>query len=156
MAYFTRPEEVLQAFIELFDANKGLLGIAYVAAQEENLLPEYPAIDVSMGTTLRQDHGTQRFLVLWNMSFWVYHANFEGTHRRRSIEEMQTITNIVQFLHRRENRALNDGSEDRLIGGSGIVRQEIPGVTTPYHSSGRVMTTRLLWEGQSQVNYQDS
>lgn len=156
MAYFSRPEELLRTFLELFDANKGLLGLRYVATQEENLISEYPAIDCAMGASTREFHGTQRFLVTWNASFWIYHANFEGTHRRRSIEEMNLCTNVVQFLHLPEQRDLRDetGSE-RIIMGSGYITNEIPGVTTR-NTGQRVLTTRLVWTGQSIVNFGDS
>lgn len=158
MAMYSRPEELLKRFVELFKSNQGLLGIAYVATQEENLIPEYPALQVSMGDVLREDHGTQRFLLTFEASFWVYHANFESTRATRNIEDMELATGIVRFLHLPDNRALREGGisgENRLIGGSGRIVREIPGVV--FRDVGtRIVTTRLLWLGQTQVNYQDS
>lgn len=158
MAMYSRPEELLKRFVELLKANQGLLGIAYVATQEESLLPEYPALQVSMGDVLREDHGTQRFLVTFEASFWVYHANYESTRAVRNIEDMELATKVVRFLHEPDNRALREGGiagENKLIGGSGRIVREIPGFV--FREAGsRIVTTRLLWAGQSQVNYQDS
>jgi hypothetical protein len=157
MAYYSRPEELLVEFTDRLNAEKGLLGIRYVATQDENLLPEYPALQVSMGPVVREDHGTQRFLLTFEMSFWIYHANFEATHATRTIEDMELTTNVVRFLHLPENRALYSerDSENKIVGGSGRVSQEIPGATTR-ETGARVITTRLIWHGQSQVNYADS
>lgn len=157
MAMYSRPEELLEAFRELFNTQKGILGFAYVATQEEKLIPEYPAIDISQGPVLREDHGTQRFLLTFETSFWIYHANLEGTPTERSIEDMKLATKVVQFLHQPNNRALRetDVSENKLIGGSGRVVQEIPGFVSSSPNQA-IITTRLIWRGQSQVNYGDS
>lgn len=155
MAMYSRPEELLKDFRERFEAQKGLLGFVFVATQDENLLPEYPAIQISVGSVTREDHGTQRFLLTFEMSFWIYHANLESTHATRTIEDMELATNVVRYLHQRDVRALNDGTEDKLIGGSGRIVQEEPGLTLR-ESGSRVVTTRLIWNGQSQVNYGDS
>jgi len=157
MAMYSRPEELLEHFRELFHAQKGILGFAYVATQEENLIPEYPALDISQGPVLREDHGTQRFLLTFEMSFWVYHASLEGTPTERSIEDMKLATKVVRYLHLPDNRALRTSivAENKLIGGSGRVVQEIPGFTVPTVGIS-IKTTRLIWRGQSQVNYEDS
>lgn len=152
---YSRPEEVLKDFKERFTAHAGLLGFRYVATQEENLIPEYPAMQISMGGLTREDHGTQRFLLTFEASFWIYHANFESTHATRNIEDMELATAVVRFLHQRELRALNNGTEDKLIGGSGRVVLEQPGLINR-EIGARIVTTRLGWMGLSQVNYGDS
>lgn len=157
MAQYSRPEELLVAFKRLFEVQKGTLGFQYVATQDENLLPEYPALQIAVGGVTREDHGTQRFLLTFEMSFWIFHANFEATHATRTIEDMELATNVVRFLHLPNNRALreSDLSEDKIVGGSGRVVSEEPGLTARANGSG-VVTTRLVWNGQSQVNYGDS
>lgn len=158
MAYYSRPEELLKRFVELFKLNQGMLDIKYVATQEESLIPEYPALQISMGDVLREDHGTQRFLLTFEASFWIYHANYESTRAVRNIEDMELATKVVRFLHVSDNRALREGGiagENKLIGGSGRVVREIPGFV--FREAGaRIVTTRLMWTGQTQVNYQDS
>lgn len=156
MAYYSRPEELLRAFVDLFQTHKDLLGFNYVATQDENLIPEYPAIQITMGTVDREDHGTQRFLLTFEATLWIYHANFEATHAARNLEDMELATAVVRFLHQKKNRALNDGEEDKLIGGSGRIVQEVPGVTIGGATNSRIVTTRLVWQGLSQVNYEDS
>lgn len=157
MAFYTRPEEVLQEFKDRFEANKGLLGFSYVATQDEILLPEYPALQISVGRLARQDHGTQRFEVTFEGTFWIFHANFETTHQARSIEDMKLATNVVKFLHLPENRSLYsiEDAENKLIGGSGYVVNELPGMTLQ-ENGGRIVTTSLVWNGRSLVNYADS
>lgn len=155
---YSRPEELLKHFIELFKSNQGLLGLAYIATQEENLIPEYPALQVQMGEVAREDHGTQRFLVTFEASFWIYHANYESTRAVRNVEDMELATKVVHFLHELDNRALRTGGitgENKLLGGSGRVQREVPGFV--FREAGsRIVTTRLMWVGASQVNYEDS
>ena len=155
--FYSRPEEVLQDFKDRFEANKGLLGFKYVATQDENLLPEYPALQIAMGRVAREDHGTQRFLVQFEATFWVFHANMESTHQDRNIEDMELATNVVRFLHLPENRALYSvqDAENKLIGGSGMVVGELPGMTLT-EKGGSIVTTSLVWNGRSLVNYEDS
>jgi hypothetical protein len=110
-----------------------------------------------MGGVSRQDHGTQRFLLTFEASFWIYHASLESDHATRTIEDMKLATAVVKFLHLPNNRALRetDTSESKLISGSGRVVLEQPGITNTGTGAG-VITTRLGWMGQSQVNYGDS
>src|SRR3970282_2195430 len=110
MAMYSRPEELLKRFVELPKKNQGLLGIQYVATQDENLMPEYPALQVSMGDLMREDHGTQRFLLTFEASFWIYHANYESTRAIRNIEDMEWATGVVRFLQPPNNRVLREGS----------------------------------------------
>lgn len=157
MAMYSRPEELLEAFRELFTAHGEILGFAYIATQEETLIPEYPALQMTMGGLTREDHGTQRFLLTFEASFWVYHASLESDHATRTLEDMKLATKVVQFLHLPNNRALRefDASENKLIGGSGRVVLEQPGLINTGVGAG-VITTRLGWMGMSQVNYEDS
>lgn len=147
MKHYSRPEEVLNHFYNLFLAQKGMLGLAYIATQDEDIIPEYPALAITVGSLTREDHGTQRFLVTFNASFWIYHANLDATHRQRTLEDMELTTRVVRFLHLPNNRRL-DG---RLITGSGRVTEEVPGIL-----GGKVVATRLAWVGQAQVLYEDS
>src|SRR5574337_1798410 len=122
MSMYSRPEEVLQHFETLFDSQKGLLGLSFGALQDENLITEYPAIEIAIGPVSRQDHGTQQFQVIWTVNFWVYHANFESTHRGRAIEDMEIATNVVRYLHTPENRRLEtEDGVPHLLTGSGRV-----------------------------------
>ena len=154
MAYYSRPEEVLKRFREIFTARGESLGIKYIAIQDENLRPEYPALEISAGPLLRDIQTTHKFGVIFEMSFWIYHANFESTHASRTIEDMELATNIVRFLHQPGIRTLEDDSDpgpnkNKII--FGYVVQETPGVI-----ARAIVATRLVWRGQSEVSFNDS
>lgn len=158
MAYYSRPEEILKRFRSIFEANKSRLEIKYVALQNENLIPEYPALELVQGPMRREIHGTQKFLLTFEVSFWIYHANFESGHAYRSIEDMELTTNVVRFLHEPDMRKLLDETEpgpnqSKII--FAHVAQEISGVIARPQRSG-IITTRLVWIGQSEVNFNDS
>jgi len=155
VAYYTRPEEVHKRFIEEFNANGARLGFAYIAVQQENLITEYPALDLSSGPVLRDIQTTHQFGVLFEMSIWVYHAKIESTHARRSIEDMELATRVVNFLHTPNMRVLLDPSDpgpnqQKII--FGYVTQELPGIIGR-ERGGSIMTTRLVWNGQSEGNF---
>lgn len=158
MAYFSRPEELLKYFHVLFESNKEKLGFNYVAIQDEQLLPEYPVVKIITGPALREIHGTQKYLVTFEVSFWIYHANYESTHASRSVEDMELATKVVQFLHQPGIRTLvdensNESNPNQII--FGFVTQEIPGLIARADRSG-IVVTRLVWQGQSEVNFNDA
>lgn len=158
MAYYSRPDEVLKRFRDIFEANKSKLRLNYVAIQDENLRPEYPVLEISTGPVLREIHGTQKYLVTFEVSFWIYHANFESTHANRSVEDMELATDVVRFLHQPDIRTLVDESapgpnQNKII--FGFVSQEVPGIIARSARSG-VIVTRLVWIGQTEVNFDDA
>lgn len=160
MAYFTRPEEVLVRLIDLFNESAALLGIRYVATQEESQIPEYPCIQVASEPLIREVHGTYTFQHTFVFAIWVYHANLEISQAKRTIEDMQLATRVVQFLHRPDVRMLRDDAnaigafgtgEDRLI--FSYVSLETPGMVRPGGSTA-IVTTRLLWLGEAQERFE--
>jgi len=158
MAYWSRPEEVLKDFETRFRARQEEFGFNFVGLQDENLLTEYPALTINQGPVLREIHGTQKYLVVFEVSFWIYHANYESTHAKRSIEDMELATNIVRYLHSPGVRTLQDDANpdpnpNRII--FGFVSQEIPGRIAREGRSG-VIVTRLIWNGEVEVNFNDA
>lgn len=149
--YYTRPEEVLVRLIELFETAKGILGLRYVATQEESMIPEYPCIQIASEPILREIHGTYTFQHTFVFVLWVYHANMEVGLAKRTIEDMQLATSVVEFLHRPDVRLLRDDAaahgaygtaQDRLI--HSYVSLESPGMIA-FDKTSRIVTTRLLW-----------
>jgi hypothetical protein len=162
MAYYTRPEEILERLTDFFKTNSGLLGLKYVATQEESLIPEYPCIQIASEPLLREVHGTYTFEHTFAFVLWVYHANLEVAFARRTIEDMQLATRIVQTLHRPDVRVLResakatgdfDAGEDKLI--FSYVSLETPGTIEPRTGGGSVIvTTRLLWLAEAQERFE--
>lgn len=147
MAYYSRPEEVVEAFRTLFNAHKEQLGFAYVALNDEVLIPEYPALLITTDQMERVIHAMQQFEVTFNLTFWVYHAQLSDSHQQRTIDDMKLATGVVQFIHM--NRTLSG----RLI--FSFVDSELPGFTAT-ETGPNIITTRLGWNGKSVVNYSDS
>lgn len=160
MAYYTRSEEVLVRLKELCEMAAPLCGIRYIATQEETLIPEYPCIQIASEPLLREIHGTYTFEHTFVFVLWVYHANLRVGHAKRTIEDMQLATRIVQFLHRPDVRHLRDDAaaegpfgtdDDRLI--FSYVSMETPGMIQRPESEA-IITTRLLWLGIGQERFE--
>lgn len=154
MAYYTRPEEVYDHFLNLFNAHREELGFSQIVGADENLLTEFPVLEVSIGPMGRSFHGTHTFLVAFSATFWVYHANYEVGHTQRTLEDMELATSVVKFVHQPKNRRLELDGEAKLITGSGYIAQEVPGFAIADRK--RILATRLTWQGLSEVRFQDS
>lgn len=137
---FTRPEEVTEYFRGDLEANANLLGLEYVGAYGEKLLPGYPAVVVSAGPLDKEVHGTHTYIITLRCFIYVYHAAMALTHASRSLEDLKLATTIVDFLER-----------DLTLGGEiihGHVASELPGASQiNSRKSDIVISTRLGWEG---------
>jgi hypothetical protein len=142
--------EVLDFIYDLLDNKKADLGIKYIARIDENLIPEYPAVLVNLAPITRELHATQMFRVVWNITIWVFHAELTVGKAIRSKEDIELATNIRKLLH--EHRTL-DG---HIV--HGYVNGEFPGETTRVvgTKTSSIVTTRLSWEGENRVRFQDS
>lgn len=133
------------------DNNKAALGIKYVARQDDRLLPEYPAILLTMERPLtREEHATRIFKVTFYIDIWVFHAQLTESRSVRSLADIALATSVRKFVH-----------SDRTLEGHiifGFVDGEFPGITARQIGvkSLRVMTTRLSWSGQNRVPYEAS
>jgi hypothetical protein len=141
---FTRNEEVLDYLHDLVDANKDTLGLKFVGYGTENLLPSYPAIDVTAGRAVREIHATGQFKVTFELNLWVYHADLAASHAVRTKDDLVLVTGIVQLIHQ---HLTADGN---LI--FSYVHDEDPGITARGRSGG-VVTTRLGWTGEARIPF---
>jgi hypothetical protein len=145
--------DILQPFdyiVDLLDSNKAQLGLRYIAQNDENLIPQYPAVLVQTDRVAREFHATQQFLVRFFIDLWVFHAELSSSAAVRSRKDIELAQAIRKLLH-----------TDRSLGGHivhGFVSGEHPGVVARVIDSNMVgiVTTRLTWEGENRVNYQDS
>lgn len=138
----------------------GVLGLRYIATQEEGLIPEYPAIQIASEPLIRDVHGTYTFENTFVFVLWVYHANLEVGHARRTIEDMQLASSIVQFMHRPDVRVLRDDAAVQGLPGTGndrlifsYISLETPGMVLPENGPG-VIVTRLLWIATTQERFE--
>jgi hypothetical protein len=146
MTAFKRAEDVLDYLSDLFTTNKDALGLQFIGYGTQNLIPGYPAIDITSAATVREIHTTQYFLVRFEFNIWVYHANLQVGHAIRTKEDLEIVTKIVNLLH----ADLTQG--DRAI--FSFVHDEDPGLTTK--QSGTIVTTRLGWTAESRIRFSES
>lgn len=145
--------DILQPFdyiVQMLKDNMPALGIEYVAGNDEELFPVYPAILVQTDRTDREIHTTNMFRVEFHLNLWVFHAKLTVDTATRSREDIQLATNVRKLLH-----------SDRTLGGHiihGFVDGEFPGISARVSDTGQtgVVTTRLTWAGQNRVLFQDS
>jgi hypothetical protein len=154
VSYFSRPEEVLVEWRDRLEANKGLLGLTSVILGEGDLLMEYPCCQIVGDPVTRSWASTQYFQVFFQAAIWVYHASLEDSHMQRTIDDMILATRVVRFMHEEDNRHLRDeAGNNRLI--FSYVLNELPGRIRRVGSPD-IITTRILWQGESRITLTDS
>lgn len=124
------------------------LGLEYVAQNDEELLPAYPAVLVQADRTERTRHTTGQFMVRFNIDLWVFHADISVGAATRSRKDIELATNIRKLLH-----------SDRTLGGhiiDSMVDGEFPGISARVANNVTIgiVTTRLTWNGQNRVPYE--
>jgi hypothetical protein len=150
---FTRPEDVLNYLHDLLEEQSEFLGLASVGYGTTNLVNGYPACIISSGTTLREIHATQQFLVTFEMNFWIYHADLDASHAQRTQEDLDLVTKIVKFLHSNYTAITPSQPLGQLVWSH--ISMEEPGVAQTRRSSA-VVSTRLVWTGESVVPFTES
>jgi hypothetical protein len=154
MSYLARPEDVLVEWKDRLEGAKGILGFRSVILGESDLLMEYPCCQIVGEPVTRNYVSTQYFQVLFQAALWVYHAALDDTHQQRTIDDMKLATKVVQFLHQEDNRHLRDETgANQLI--FSYVLNELPGRIRRVGSPD-IITTRLLWQGESRITFADS
>lgn len=145
-AQFTRPEEIVEHFKEDFEDNAGSLGIEFVGAYNERLIPRYPAVVVSAGGADKELHGTHTFLMRIRVFVYVYHAQMRLNDVKRSLEDLKLATSVMEFMER--DMTLGN----RIV--QGWIESEFPGARQIDASKGLVVvSTRLTWMGISERRF---
>ena len=143
---FTDVKECMDFMETLLQGEADDLGLKYVGYGDERLLPGYPAVVIQGEDTNRTLHATQKFLLTFRVSLWVYHAKLTVQHRVRTAEDMALAFAIRDLLH-----------EDKKFGMQLIfsyVEAEIPGVIRRGKNDA-IVGTRLAWMGTSLVGFQE-
>jgi len=143
--------EVFDFLYKLIDDNKATLGVKYVARLDEELLPEYPAVLLTLeGPTTRQQHATRVFKVEWHCDVWVFHAELTVGKAIRSRQDVELATNVRKLIHTKFTL------DDHII--FGFVDGEFPGraLRRVGGKQSTIVSTRLTWSGENRVLYQDS
>jgi hypothetical protein len=75
MPYFTEPEQLLDFVYALFNDDKAALGIQYVGYSDENILPKYPAVVVSIGVPVQRElYATRTFSLEFQLQLVTRHG----------------------------------------------------------------------------------
>jgi predicted S18 family serine protease len=143
MPYFTEPEQLLDFVYALFNDDKAALGIQYVGYSDENILPKYPAVVVSIGVPVQRElYATRTFSLEFQLQVIIYHARVTASHKTRTKEDMQIAARVRNKLH-----------TDYTLGGGvifGFVRSERPGVVANAKGQATVSTV-ITWSGSSRA-----
>ena len=145
--------DILQPFdhiIDVLEDNQAILGLRYIAQNEEELLPQFPALLVQTDATERELHATQQFMVRFHLDLWVFHNDLTVGKAVRSRQDIQLATDIRKLLH-----------SDRTLGGHIIhsfIDGEFPGISARVinNAVSTMVTTRMTWMGTNRVRFQDS
>lgn len=135
----TRIEDLTEFWLGEFEDHANELGFEFVGGYDEPLKTAYPALVIGAGNSSKEVHGTHTFLVQMNLDFYICHAEATETHRKRSLENLQQVTKVVDFLE--ADMTLGD----KII--FGYVLRERPGFVQP-----RTAPTKFLVS--TVINYQ--
>lgn len=143
MPYFTEAEQLLDYVYNLLNNDKVALGVKYVGYSDERVLPQYPALVVSIGVPVdRELYATGTFQLTWQLQVVIFHARVTASHKTRTKEDMQIAARVRNKLH-----------QDYKFGGGvifGFVRSERPGIVA--NDKGQaVVSTVLTWSGSSRA-----
>lgn len=145
--------DILQPFdwiVAKLKDNLAPLGLRYVAQNDEELIPEYPAVLVQADNTERIRHATQMFLVRFHLDLWVFHADLTSGAAVRSRKDIELATAIRKLLH------ADQSLEGHMV--QSFVDGEFPGISARIVGGNlsTIVTTRLTWQGENRVLHLDS
>ncbi len=141
---FTELFEPMDYLKDLLETNKGSLGLEFVGYGDEKLIPRYPAAIVVGSNFNRTLHGTMKFLLLMDITIWVYHAKMTISHQTRTKEDMLIVMEIRNLIH---TKYTMDGN---VI--FGYIQNETPGVIQRAKSDVLV-GTKVDWTGTSEAMF---
>lgn len=139
--YATEIRQILDYLDELFQINAGPLGITYIGYNDEDLLLEYPAIDVGGGNKIRDLNKTRRFRLAFSGDIFIYHGDASLNHKQRSQADLDLSTAVQRLF-----------LDDMSMGGrviSSWIQSENPGVVRR-PKGDFVIGTRLVWVATSE------
>jgi hypothetical protein len=139
-----RPEDVVEFFADFI--KKSNLPFEYVAKYNENLLPQYPAIQIMSGGFQKELHATHTFLLTLRADIYVMHAKLTESRATRSLNDLKLATQTVELIEK-----------DLTLGGrciAGWVETERPGAIPPRTAKGEaVISTLLMWRGTQEGRF---
>ncbi len=135
----SRLEDLTEFWLSTLELHADELGFNFVGGYDEKIVTDYPAIILGSGNTTKEVSGTHTFLIQHNLDMYIHHAEADATHRTRSLEMLQLVTSLVNFLE-----------ADYTLGEKiifGYVLSERPGLIQP-------RTTPSVFIVSTIINYQ--
>lgn len=144
----TTSWEIIDMMAERLEARSGPLGLKYVGAYDEQIVPQYPAVVIVPGPRAKDLHGLKTYEVVFQLYLYIYHANMNLTKRERSKADLQLVSNIEAELET-DLRWSDSTGASQIV--HGFVTHEEPGAMQPKaNKSTVVICTRLTWRALSQ------
>jgi hypothetical protein len=139
-----RPEELVEHLSDIIEDE--MTDFKFVSKYDENLIPDYPCVQIQPGDLSREYHSTHTFLIYLRAFIYIMHDKFTQTKRVRTEEELMLATKVVNFLN-----------SDITLGGKvidGFIESEVPTVIPPRTQGGDlVVSTRLGWIGKNEQRF---
>lgn len=143
--------DILQPFDylhDLLDDNKATLGLRYIAQNDEQLIPQYPAVLLQTDRSVTEQHATRVFRREFYLDLFVFHAELTQNRAVRSRGDIELATDIRKLIHSKYDM---DG---HII--FGFIDGEFPGTSARIFNERltSILTTRLTWMGENRVPYE--
>lgn len=136
---FTRLDDVVQYWKDIFDENADKLGLNNVMTYDEILITDYPCVLISPSPEQKVVHGTNTFLYTWRVFFYVFHADISVDRMQRNKADVQLAQRISDFIETDFTLA------DQVI--FGYVETKMAGAVPAFvtNRGNSVVSTRLTW-----------
>ena len=95
----TEPQQASRWIYDKIAERKDEFGINFLGL-DERLKPQYPAVMIISGERQKALHQTHIFLVAMQVLILVYHGRLDLTHTDRTLEDLELVTNIENWLER--------------------------------------------------------
>jgi len=140
-----RPEELVEFLADAIE--KSNLPFESILKYDQDLVTEYPVVQIVPGAFDKQIGGTHTFELIIRADMYVMHGNMTESYVTRSLNDMLLATSVVQFLE-----GPNLSLDGRLV--QGYVDNERPGVMPPRVSKGSaIVVTRLGYRAESRARF---
>lgn len=148
---FEKIEDVVAYWQTKLDTDKAAIGggdgIAQIKSYDETLITVYPTILIIPNPEEKRVHGTHTWQFMWNILFYVLHADIQANQMTRSIADVSLAQAVSDYLE-----------TDKSCGGNvnfGFVAQKLPLAIPPFvvNRSKAAVSTRLTWTATSQGRF---
>lgn len=148
----TRPEHLVEYLAQVIEGSE--LGIQSVLKYDDQLINEYPAVQIFAAPFAKELHGTHTFLVTLRADIYLMHAKLTLDRQTRNYEDLALATQLVALLESDPNLFGSNVDVDGRKVIAGWVEAEKPGIMPPRSSKqSAVVSTLLQWQGINETRF---